>query len=88
MLRAFGLRTFARCVVASLKYTSIVELTAGDPSGEMTSSKASKEMLNPSSMVRGGSVRVWADALGHFNWENLPRKAIFRRYCEVKYGQP
>jgi hypothetical protein len=24
-----------------------------------------------------------ADALGHFNWENLPRKAIFSHYCEA-----
>ena len=22
-----------------------------------------------------------ADALGNFNWENLPRKAILWRYC-------
>jgi hypothetical protein len=43
-----------------------------------------------------------ADALGHFNWENVPRKAIFRRSCEAgisrakplpsyletQYGQP
>ena len=80
MLKAPGLRTFARCVVVSLKYASIVELTAGGSFGRM---KSSKEMLKPSSMV-GGRFRYGVGGRhGRFNWENLPRKAIFRRYCEA-----
>ncbi len=48
---------------------------------------SSKEMLNPfgpASMVWGrfrcgGGGRP----LGRFNWENVPREAIFGRYCEA-----
>jgi hypothetical protein len=64
-----------------LEYAFIVELTAG---GSFRPNDILQGDVKP--VVHwwmGGSVMASADALGHFNWENLPRKAIFSHYCEA-----